>query len=157
MLKGFKEFILRGNVIDLAVAVVIGAAFTGIVNAIVDQVLNPLIGAMFNSASLSKALPVHVGKATLEFGAVLAALLQFLLVSAVIYFALVMPINYLRRVSYRKQEHSPTEPAPPTELELLADIRDLLADNPRPEGGREYVSYGPRRASGITATPSWRR
>ncbi len=137
MLKGFKEFILRGNVIDLAVAVVIGAAFTGIVNAIVDQVLNPLIGALFNSASLSKALPVQVGKATLEFGAVIGAVIQFLLVSAVIYFALVMPINYLRRVSFRKQEQaeqSPAEPAPPTELELLADIRDLLAANPRPEG-----------------------
>ncbi len=138
MLKGFKEFILRGNVIDLAVAVVIGAAFTGIVNAIVDQVLNPLIGALFNSASLSKALPVHVGKATLEFGAVLGALIQFLLVAAVIYFALVMPINYLRRVSFRKKEQAqqtPAEPAPPTELELLADIRDLLAQHPRPESG----------------------
>ena len=78
MLKGFKEFILRGNVIDLAVAVVIGAAFMGIVTAIVGSVLNPALGALFNAEDLAKALPVNIptvsgGTATMYFGAVIAA------------------------------------------------------------------------------------
>ncbi|MDO7883483.1 large conductance mechanosensitive channel protein MscL [Salinibacterium soli] len=134
MLKGFKEFILRGNVIDLAVAVVIGAAFTGIVNAIVNSVLNPAIGALFNAESLAEALPVSIpttsgGTATMYFGAVIGAIIQFLLVAIVVYFALIVPINYLKRVSFRKkkEEAAEAEPAPPTELELLAEIRDLLA------------------------------
>lgn len=134
MIKGFKEFILRGNVIDLAVAVVIGTAFTGIVNAIVNSVFNPAIGALFNAESLATALPVEIpttsgGSAVMYFGAVIAAVIQFLLVALVVYFALIVPINYLKRVSFRKKEAGEAEvvDAPPTELELLAEIRDLLA------------------------------
>ena len=134
MLKGFKEFILRGNVIDLAVAVVIGAAFTGIVNAIVNSVFNPAIGALFNAETLAEALPVSIpttsgGIATMYFGAVIAAVIQFLLVAVVVYFALIVPINYLKRSAFKKQQQGnvDTEPAPPTELELLAEIRDLLS------------------------------
>jgi large conductance mechanosensitive channel len=134
MIKGFKEFVLRGNVIDLAVAVVIGAAFTGIVNAIVGSVFNPAIGALFNAENLAKALPVAIpttsgGTATMYFGAVIAALIQFILVAIVVYFALIVPINYLKRLSFRRKEEGTVEaePAPPTELELLAEIRDLLA------------------------------
>lgn len=133
MLKGFKEFILRGNVIDLAVAVVIGAAFTGIVNAVVEQVFNPAIGALFNAKTLADALPVAIpttsgGTATLHFGAVIAAVLQFLLVAVVVYFALIVPINYLKRLSFKKKEEGVVEDVdtPPTELELLGEIRDLL-------------------------------
>src|SRR5688572_27431171 len=98
MLKGFREFVLRGNVIDLAVAVVIGAAFTAVINSIVTAVINPAIGALFNAEDLATALPVDIptvsgGTATMYFGAVIAALLQFLIVAAVVYFALVLPIN----------------------------------------------------------------
>lgn len=135
MLKGFKEFILRGNVIDLAVAVVIGAAFTGIVNAIVDKVFNPAIGALFDAATLAEAFPVSIpttsgGEATLYFGAVIAAVIQFILVAVVVYFALIIPINYLKRASFAKKQVAPADEeitTPPTELELLAEIRDLLA------------------------------
>lgn len=134
MLKGFKEFILRGNVIDLAVAVVIGAAFTGIVTAIVGSVLNPALGALFNAEDLAKALPANIptvsgGTATMYFGAVIAAIIQFLLVAVVVYFGLIVPINYVKRVSFRRRAEpdATAEPAPPTELELLAEIRDLLA------------------------------
>ncbi len=139
MLKGFKEFILRGNVIDLAVAVVIGAAFTGIVNAIVGSVLNPAIGALFDAESLATALPVAIpttsgGEAVLYFGAVIAAVIQFLLVAVVVYFALIVPINYLKRRAFRKKDEAKADPAPPTELELLAEIRDLLATK-NPGGG----------------------
>lgn len=150
MIKGFKEFILRGNVIDLAVAVVIGAAFTGIVNAIVNSVFNPLIGALFNATSLAKALPVTIPAigggtpAILYFGAVIAAVIQFLLVAVVVYFALVVPINYLKRVAFRKkQEEAQATPAdtPPTETELLIQIRDLLAGTPSPEGDHELPTH----------------
>lgn len=150
MLKGFKEFILRGNVIDLAVAVVIGAAFTGIVNAIVNSVLNPLIGALFNAASLAKALPVQIpttsgGHATLYFGAVIAAVIQFLLVAVVVYFALVVPINYLKKIAFERQkqedEATPVD-VPPTETELLIQIRDLLAGHPSPEGDHSLPPSG---------------
>ncbi|MCU1405403.1 MAG: large-conductance mechanosensitive channel, MscL family [Glaciihabitans sp.] len=139
MLKGFKEFILRGNVIDLAVAVVIGAAFSAIVTSIVGGVLNPAIGALFNAESLSEALVVKIPTmvdgaegepARLLFGSVIAAVIQFLIVAVVVYFALIVPINYLKKRAFQKKEsgvpavHVDT---PPTDLELLTEIRDLLA------------------------------
>ena len=134
MLKGFKQFILRGNVIDLAVAVVIGAAFTNVVNALVNNVFNPALGALFNAESLNEALPVTIpttsgGEATMYFGAVIGAVIQFLLVALVVYFAIIVPINYLSKLSFKKKEAGVVDekPAPPTELELLTDIRDLLA------------------------------
>ncbi|MCU1411116.1 MAG: mscL [Rhodoglobus sp.] len=134
MFKGFKQFILRGNVIDLAVAVVIGAAFTNVVNALVNNIFNPALGALFNAASLEKALPVTIpttsgDTATMYFGAVIGAVIQFLLVALVVYFAIIVPINYLSKLSFKKKEAGVVDstPAPPTELELLADIRDLLA------------------------------
>ncbi|MBX9471607.1 large conductance mechanosensitive channel protein MscL [Microcella sp.] len=135
MLKGFREFILRGNVIDLAVAVVIGAAFTAVVTAIVTAVINPLIGALFNAESLAQALPVAIptvsgGESILYFGAVIGALLNFIIVAAVVYFALVMPINHLKRQAEERRkagEPAVDDAVPPTELELLAEIRDLLA------------------------------
>lgn len=140
MLKGFKEFLLRGNVIDLAVAVVIGAAFTGIVNALVDSVLNPAVGALFNAENLATAFPVEIptlsgGVATMYFGAVLAALIQFILVALVVYFAIIVPINSLQRASFfRRKDAAVDEDSPPTELELLAQIRDLLAQGPVDHG-----------------------
>lgn len=134
MLTGFRDFILRGNVIDLAVAVVIGAAFTAVVNAIVVSVINPAIGALFNAETLAEALPVVIptvsgGEATLYFGAVIGAVLNFVIVSAVVYVALVAPMNHLRsRAAKRRQAGEPdAEPTPPSELELLTEIRDLLA------------------------------
>jgi len=138
MLKGFKEFILRGNVIDLAVAVVIGAAFTGIVNALVMGVFNPAIGALFNQESLATSLVLEIPTTTGEpakilFGAVIAAVIQFLLVAVVVYFALIIPINFLKKRAFQKKEAgipAVKEDTPPTELELLTDIRDLLAKVP---------------------------
>ncbi|MCU1569510.1 MAG: mechanosensitive ion channel protein MscL [Naasia sp.] len=134
-LKGFKEFVLRGNVIDLAIAVVIGAAFTAIVNAIVTGIFNPAIGALFNAATLNDALDLRIpttggGVSVIKFGVAVAALLQFVIVAAVVYFALVLPINHLKKVAFaRQQEEAAATPAhlPPTEAELLGEIRDLLA------------------------------
>lgn len=135
MLKGFKEFLLRGNVIDLAVAVVIGAAFTAIVNALVSGVFNPAIGALFNSANLNDALDVVIptttgDRATIKFGVFLGAAIQFVIVALVVYFVLVLPINHLKKVAFARQQAADgATPAkmPPNEAELLTEIRDLLA------------------------------
>ena len=133
MLKGFREFILRGNVIELAVAVVIGAAFTAIVNSVVNSVINPAIGALFNQESLATSLVVSIpttagGTADIAFGAVVAALINFLLVAVVVYFGLVLPINQLKRISFRKKQEAQAEPEVPTETDLLMEIRDLLKE-----------------------------
>lgn len=124
MIQGFKEFILRGNVIDLAVAVVIGAAFTAIVNVLVEQLINPLIGLLFNADSLSTALVVTVGSATFGFGAILAAIIQFLAVALVVYFAFVFPMNKMKERQAAKA--GIVEETILSEQELLVQIRDLL-------------------------------
>lgn len=157
-MKGFKEFVLRGNVIDLAVAVVVGAAFTALVNSIVTAVINPAIGALFNAESLATALPVSIpttsgATATIYFGAVIAALIQFLIVAVVVYFGLIVPINYLQRLSFKRNAAGVVDetPAPPTELELLAEIRDLLADRPAaPAASNGSISSGGSTASGVS-------
>lgn len=132
MLSGFKAFILRGNVIDLAVAVVIGAAFSAVVTSIVEAVFNPLIGALFNAESLSTALRVAIptasgGEAEIFFGAVIAAIIQFLLVAVVVYFAIVAPMNYANKLADARKPKVVEPEAGPTEAELLLQIRDLLA------------------------------
>lgn len=135
MLKGFRDFILRGNVIDLAVAVVIGAAFTAVVTSIVTNVFNPLIGAIFNAKSLEGSMIVMVGSAPLKFGAVLGALIQFVLIAAVVYFVFVVPMNYLLKKRNQAAVVVEAETGP-TELELLTDIRDLLAGDQQPGAGK---------------------
>ncbi|WP_426624892.1 large conductance mechanosensitive channel protein MscL [Leifsonia sp. McL0607] len=127
MLKGFREFILRGNVIDLAVAVVIGAAFTAVVTSIVTNVFNPLIGLFFQAKSLDNALVVTVGDSVFKFGAVLGAIISFLVVAVVVYFVFVFPINKAKEHAERLRKKGVVEPdAPVTELVLLSEIRDLL-------------------------------
>ncbi|RNE56998.1 large conductance mechanosensitive channel protein MscL [Cryobacterium tepidiphilum] len=130
MIQGFKKFIMRGNVIDLAVAVVVGAAFTAIVNSIVEGILNPLIASMFSADTLAQSLVVDLsGKNDLLFGKVLAAGINFLLVAAVVYFVFVLPINKFKEAQARRDQPADVSPAdqPPTELELLTQIRDLMA------------------------------
>jgi large conductance mechanosensitive channel len=127
MLKGFKEFILRGNVIDLAVAVVIGAAFTAVVNSIVNNLFNPLIGAIFQADSLENSLTVSIGDADIKFGAVVGAIIQFLIVAVVVYFVFVYPINLAKGRAQKLRDKGVVHPdAPITELDVLTDIRDLL-------------------------------
>ncbi len=94
MLKGFRDFILRGNVVDLAVAVVIGAAFTSIVNSLVKDIITPLIAAIVKKPDFSSLeFVVHGGKIT--YGNFLNAAISFLLVAATMYFFVVLPINAL--------------------------------------------------------------
>lgn len=129
MLKGFKDFILRGNVIDLAVAVVIGGAFTAIVTAFTDHIVNPLI-AVLGGANVDglafRIIPEN--EATLmDFGAVITAAINFLMVAAVVYFVLIMPMNKLANM--RKKGEEPEPEAPSEDILLLQEIRDLLKVN----------------------------
>lgn len=130
-MKGFKEFIMRGNVIELAVAVIIGAAFTAIVTALVEGIFSPIIAALFNADDIAKAT-VQVGSVTLGIGAVIAAIIQFLLIAAVVYFCLILPMNKLQERAYlRKHGHPMSEAeAEVSDTELLTEIRDLLAGRP---------------------------
>lgn len=118
MLKGFRDFILRGNVIDLAVAVIIGAAFTGIVNALVKDLINPLIAATVHKPDFSALVfTIHGGK--FQLGDFLNALISFLLIAATVYFFFVLPINTLLK------KFRPSQAAPPTTRpcpECLSDI-----------------------------------
>ena len=138
MLKGFREFILRGNVIDLAVAVVIGTAFTAIVNGLVTGIFNPVISLLFNSSDLAKAgLTLRAASGgqdavVLSWGALISAVIQFLLVAIVVYFALIVPMNYAKRIQLRRRPVEPAAPVEPTELELLTEIRDLLKQTTKP-------------------------
>ena len=127
-MKGFREFIMRGNVIELAVAVIIGAAFTSIVNSLVDGIFNPIIAAIFNADEINKAV-WQIGPVSLGVGAVLGAVINFVLIAAVVYFAIILPMNKLNEAMYvRKHGHTPDEEeAEVSETDLLTEIRDLLA------------------------------
>jgi len=135
--QGFKAFLMRGNVVDLAVAVVIGAAFTNIVNAVVKGVINPLVGAFGtkNLDSYSSCLkrPCEgtgdtATGVTIMWGSVLGATLQFVITAAVVYFLMVLPMaKYLARVEARRKAKEGTqEVVEISELEVLKEIRDTL-------------------------------
>lgn len=128
MLQGFKEFIMRGNVIDLAVGVVIGAAFTGIVTAFTDALINPLVAVFGGSEIHGFGIQLIEGNSAtfVDFGAVISAIINFLIIAAVVYFVLVLPMNKLDEVQKRRKGIDPEQPDP-TEVELLAEIRDLMA------------------------------
>ena len=118
MLKGFRDFILRGNVVNLAVAVVIGVAFSAIVNALVTDLINPLIAAIVQKPDFSALiLTVHGGK--IKYGDFLNAVISFLLIAGTVYFFIVLPINALLK-KFRPAEATPptTHPCP----ECLSDI-----------------------------------
>jgi large conductance mechanosensitive channel len=136
MLKGFRDFITRGNVIDLAVAVVIGAAFIAVVNAIVDGLINPLIGLVFRADSLDTALVLQIGESTFTFGAVLGAIISFLTVAVVVYLVFVLPMNRYREHQAAKAAAGEPVDEPLTEAELLLQIRDLLAEQRGAQSGR---------------------
>jgi large conductance mechanosensitive channel len=94
MLKGFRDFILRGNVVDLAVAVILGAAFNAIVTSLVSDVLNPLIAATIGKPDFSSVV-VNIGSGHIKIGNFLNAAISFLIIASVVYFAIVLPLNHL--------------------------------------------------------------
>lgn len=125
MLKGFKDFVLRGNVVDLAVAVVIGTAFGTVVTAFTAKIIQPLINAMTPASSAGLGFTIIPGKEStyVDLAAVITAAINFVLVAAVVYFAVVLPLNTIKERRKRGEEAGPAEP---TDVELLAEIRDLL-------------------------------
>jgi len=125
MLAGFKNFIMRGNVIELAVAFVVGAAFVAVVKALVDGLITPLIAAIVGKPNLDGAMIVTVNNADFLFGAVLGAIINFVLVAAAVYFLIVAPMNKL--AERRKAGIEPEPEAPAEDILLLQEIRDLLA------------------------------
>ncbi|GEK89911.1 large-conductance mechanosensitive channel protein MscL [Alkalibacterium putridalgicola] len=123
MWKEFKAFIMRGNVVELAVGIVIGASFTAIVTAFVDNIITPIIVALSGNANVGQ-LTFKIGEATLKYGLFLQAVIDFLIV-AVVLFILIKVINQLAR----KEEAEPEpEVKAPTVESYLAEIRDLLAE-----------------------------
>jgi large conductance mechanosensitive channel len=112
VVKGFRDFILRGNVVDLAVAVIIGAAFNAIVTSLVADVLTPMIAGTVGKPNFGY-LVLHIGKGELKYGNFLNAIFSFLIVAAVVYFGVVMPLAWLlQRV--KKKEEAPPPPPPAT-------------------------------------------
>jgi large conductance mechanosensitive channel len=118
MLKGFRDFVLRGNVMDLAVAVIIGAAFTAIVTALTKNVISPLIGAIVGQPNFDYLVwTVHGGK--VQYGTFITAVIDFLILAAVVYFFLVLPTQYLlKKFSPQEAEPPATKPCP----QCLSDI-----------------------------------
>lgn len=130
MLKGFKDFLMRGNVLELAVAVVIGVAFTGLVTSFTDNLINPIIAAVggTNVHGLGVQLVDSNPKTVIDFGAVLTAVVNFVIVAAVVYFLFVLPFQTIQARRRRGEEAGPAEP---TDVALLTQIRDLLAQQQR--------------------------
>jgi len=123
MLKGFREFVLRGNVVDLAVGIVIGTAFGTVVKALVDGLINPVVAAIFGKPDLTSVGAFTINKANFSIGLILTAVVNFVLVAAAIYFVVVVPVNKLR-ARYEKPIEETL--AGPSEVELLTEIRDSL-------------------------------
>jgi len=121
VVKGFRDFLMRGNVVDLAVAVVIGAAFGAVVKAFTDGLLNPLIAAIFGKPNLDDVGTFTINGANFSIGVVLTALVNFVIIAAAVYFFVVVPINAVR-ARYQKEE----EAAEAAEITLLREIRDSL-------------------------------
>ena len=124
MLKEFKEFITKGNVLDLAVAIVIGAAFTLVVNSLVKDVLMQIIAAIFGKPDFN-TLTFKLGKGVILYGNFLTALVNFLIVAAAM-FVIIKVITSLQKL----RKPSELEEAEATEIELLTEIRDALVSRP---------------------------
>lgn len=118
MLKGFRDFILRGNVIDLAVAVIIGSAFGAIVNALVKDIITPIIGVLGRKPDFSSII-FNVNGSKFMVGDFLNALISFLIIAAVIYFFIVLPMNTLTKKLRSGKNVDPTEKTCPECLSLI--------------------------------------
>ena len=135
MLKGFKEFLARGNIIDLSVAVVIGTAFTGLVTKFTESIIQPLLDRIGSGGKSSVGiLKIDIGGGQfIDFNVVISAAINFILIAAVVYFLVVLPYNTLRKRGEVKQ-------AEDTELSLLTQIRDLLAESEGSSAGHHSAN-----------------
>ncbi|MFD8248664.1 large conductance mechanosensitive channel protein MscL [Nocardia sp. NPDC059691] len=124
MFKGFKEFLMRGNVIDLAVAVVMGTAFTSVVTSVTKGVVNPLLAVFGSTNQLGLGVQLIPSKPAtfIAVGPIITAAIDFFMVAAVLYFVLILPMKTI------KNRFGTPKAAEPTQIELLTEIRDLLAE-----------------------------
>ncbi len=122
MIKEFREFIMRGNVMDLAVAVIIGGAFTAIVNSLVNDIIMPIVGVILGGVDFT-TMAITYQDATITYGNFIQAIINFLLIALVL-FLLIRSINRANR----KKVEAPAPPAPTAEEKLLTEIRDLLRE-----------------------------
>lgn len=120
MFKEFREFILKGNAIDLAVGVLIGAAFGDVVKAFTNGIINPVINAVGGKPDVSLKLGIF------DLGVVINAVLALIIVGAILFFVFIKPMNKLKTMMEKKAEENPAAPEVPADVKLLAEIRDLL-------------------------------
>jgi large conductance mechanosensitive channel len=132
MLKEFRDFIARGNVMDMAVGIIMGAAFTAIVTSLVDDMVNPLIGFFTGGVDFSSHM-IRVGDgenaASFMYGNFINAVIKFIIVAWVV-FLLVKAVNRIKEMAIAEAEAPTSEPDKPTSEQLLVEIRDLLKDRP---------------------------
>jgi large conductance mechanosensitive channel len=125
MLKEFKEFISRGNVVDLAIAVIIGGAFGAIINSLVNDIIMPLVGIILGGVDFT-SLSIQVGEATILYGSFIQAIVYFVIIALVL-FLIVRGYNRLQAAGKQEaEEEPPVPPEPSPEEKLLTEIRDLL-------------------------------
>jgi large conductance mechanosensitive channel len=129
VLQGFKDFIMRGNIVDLAIAVVVGTAFVALVAAFTESFINPLLAVM-GGGNVGEGLGIQLGDAGntatfIDIGSFITAIITFLITAAVVYFAIVVPMKKIQEMRARGQEPEPE--AVPEDVLLLQEIRDLLA------------------------------
>lgn len=126
MIQGFKEFISKGNVLDLAVAVIIGASFTPIVKSITDVIMG-IIGAIVGQPNFDSVFQFSIrGSDPIQPGTIITAIVNFLLVASALYFAIVVPMNALKKRRAKEDAEKVEEPS--EDVKLLGEIRDLLAE-----------------------------
>ncbi|WP_407661344.1 large conductance mechanosensitive channel protein MscL [Frankia nepalensis] len=148
-LVGFRQFITRGNVVDLAVAVVVGTAFTAVVQSLVKNIFTPLIAAIFGKPDFS-SLTFHVHHSVFHYGTFLNDVITFLSVAAVIYFVVVFPLARFNELRRRGQTDEVEAPSISDEARLLTEIRDLLAAG---VGGGQLPAQAETRAGADGAPP----
>lgn len=141
MLKEFKSFIAKGNVMDMAVGIIIGAAFTAIVSSLVNDLINPIIGLIIGGLDFTNMYAVlsgdvasgasldaarEAGAAVFAYGSFVTAVINFLIIAFVV-FMLVRYVNKVKDAAVKKEAEAPAAPVGPTEIDLLKEIRDQLA------------------------------
>lgn len=123
MIKEFRDFIMRGNVLDLAVAVVIGGAFNAIIKSLVDDIIMPLVGVILGGLDFT-TLAVTVGEANIAYGNFIQAIVNFLIIALAL-FIVIKSINQMQK-RFEKPKEEPAPAAPPEDILLLREIRDAL-------------------------------
>jgi large conductance mechanosensitive channel len=143
MIKGFRDFVMRGNVVDLAIAVVIGAAFGAVITALVSDIITPLIAAIGGQPNFNE-MTFKIHHSTFFYGAFINAVVSFLVIAAALYFIVVLPLNKVAERRAARVSKGQPDPAPkPEDIILLEQIRDLLSNGSTPSATTTSTSPQP--------------